>query len=161
MSVPQTSTVPLVLDTLKALLEARKEESGSALAAADGRPAVTITTAPSGDPDILESIQFGGVPEDQAWKSLGGLRRQENYPIEGSILILRRGAGEDKAKESRDRAYALLSELEIVLRANPTLDLGARTDVQLASALLFQGWQENGRLAAIDFTILVKAELTK
>lgn len=157
----QTSTVPAVLDTLKALLEARKAEPDSALAAADGRPAVTITTAPSGDPDILESIQFDGVPEDQAWKSLGGMRRQETYPIGGGILILKRGAGEEVAKAARDRAYAILAEMEIVLRANPTLGLGARTDVQLASALLFQGWQENGRLAAIDFTILVKAELTK
>lgn len=157
----QTSTVPLVLDTLKALLDARKLVSGSALAKSGNDPEVQILTAPSGDPDIPESIQFGGVAEDQEWRALGGQRVGENYPLDGSVIVLRRGAGEEKAKEARDRAYAIMAELAIVLRDNPTLGIGPRTDVRLATALLFQGWQDNGRVAAIDFTIAVKAELTK
>lgn len=151
----QTSTVPVVLDTLKSLLEARKALGGN------GLEGVTIVTAPSGDPDIPESIQFYGVFEGQGWKSLGGQRREETYPLEGDIVIVRRGAGEDKAKEARDRAYTILLELETVLRANPTLGIGPRTDVQLATANLIQGWQDNGRVASIEFTIGVKAELTK
>lgn len=157
----QISSVPLVLDTLKTLLEARKLVSGSALVKSATSPEVQILTAPSGDPDIPESIQFGGVSEDQQWQALGGQRVAENYPLEGSIIVLRRGAGEDKAKESRDRVYAILAELAIVLRENPTLGIGARSDVRLATALLGQGWQENGRIAVIDFTIAVKTELTK
>lgn len=150
-----TSTVPLVLDTLKSLLDARKALGGNGLAG------VTILTAPSGDPDIPESIQFYGVFENQEWKSLGGQRRQENYPLQGDIVIVRRGAGEDKAKEARNRAYAILLELETVLRQDPTLAIGPRTDVQLGTANLIQGWQDNGRIATIEFTIDVKAELTK
>jgi hypothetical protein len=108
----RTSTVPAVLDALKALLGAR--------AGLDG---VTVTTAPSGDPIPTESIQFFGTGGDQAWDAIGNRRRKETYTIRGGIFIQRRGAGPDVWDAARERAYAILAELEDAIRVLPTLDL--------------------------------------
>lgn len=145
-----TSTIPAVLDALKALLDAR------ATTALDG---VEVWTAPSGDPIPHECIQFFGTDGDQQWAALGNRRRRETYTITGAIFIIRLGAGQDKAKEARDRAYAILAELEDALRVAPTLGLPDRVEVQLATNNLDQGPQDNGRYAAIPFTLAVTAEL--
>lgn len=143
-----TSTVPAVLDALKALLDAR--------AGLDG---VTVTTAPSGDPIPAESIQFFGTNGDQAWAAIGNRRRSETYTIRGGIFIQRRGAGQAVWDAARERAYAILAELEDAIRALPTLGLADRVVVQLARVDLDQGGQDNGRWAALDIDIGVTAEL--
>lgn len=151
----QTSTVPAVLREIKARLDARKATPGSPLVG------VIVTTAPSGEPIPHESIQLFGTSGDQAWQALGGMRRRETYTIAGGIFIQQRGAGEAVWDGARERVYVLLAELEQMLHGDPTLGFGARTDIQLATANLDQGGQENGRWAAIDFTIAVVAELTR
>lgn len=152
----QTSTVPAMLEEIKARLDARRE------ATPDGPMAgVVVTTAPSGDPIPDESIQLFGTNGDQAWSALGGQRRRETYTITGGIFITRRGAGPEVWDAVRGRVYALLAELERTLHEDPTLGFGARSDVQMATANLDQGVGDNGRWAAIDFTIAVVAELTR
>jgi hypothetical protein len=60
---------------------------------------------------------------------------------------------------ARERAYAILAELEDAIRVVPTLDLADRVIVQLARVDLDQGPQDNGRWAALDIDIAVTAEL--
>lgn len=157
MSVPMTSTVPAVLDRLKELLDARKALGGNGLVG------VTIATAPSGDPDLIEGIEFYGTDADShEWESMGAKSRQESYTLLGEILIVRRGAGEEKAKEARDRAYAIAAEMQIVVWENHTLrpSIGARTDIEYSTGTLEQGWQENGRVAFVRFSVAVTSLLT-
>lgn len=143
-----TSTVPAVLDALKTLLDARAGLAG-----------VTVTTAPSGEPVPMESIQFFGTNGDQAWAALGNRRRRETYTIRGGIFIIKGGAGADVWDAARERAYALLAELEDAIRVSPTLDLADRVIIQLTRADLDQGAQDNGRWAALDIDLGVTAEL--
>lgn len=153
----QTSTVPDVLDAIKALLDARLA------AELDGPLAgVVFATAPTGDPAPPESIELIDVPDDEhAWKSLGGRRREERYSIAGAILITRRGAGEAVAKAARDRAYAIAAELQTVIWLNARLEIATRTDMQYATGGLRQGWQENGRIADLSFTVAVVSTLER
>lgn len=145
-----TSTVPAVLGAMKALLDAR-----TALSTAG----VVVTTAPSGDPIPAESIQLFGTGGDQQWAAIGNRRRAESYTIRGGIFIVRRGAGAAVWDVVRERAYAILAELEDAIRVVPTLGLADRVIVQLARVDLDQGGQDNGRWAALDIDIAVTAEL--
>jgi hypothetical protein len=150
-----TSTVPDVLDALKALLDARR-----VAAPAGALAGVEVRTAPSGDPVPFESIQMFGTAGDQEWAALGNRRRRESYTIRAGIFIRRMGAGEALAKEVRDRAYAILAELEDAIRVSPTLGLPDRVTIQLARVDLEQGLNpDDGRIAALDLDLAVTAEL--
>lgn len=157
MTTVQTSTVPDVLDRLAALLETRKGLDGNALTG------VTILTAPSGDPDPLESIQFIEVPDDtHEWESMGGRRRKERYLILGAIFIARIGPGDAIAKAARDRAYAIAGEMQQVAWDNATLaDIATRTDIQYSSGGLRQGYNTESRVADLSFAISVVSLLER
>lgn len=152
----QTSTVPAYLDALQAALEARH------IAATQGGE-IVVTTAPSGAPVPLETIQFFGTNGDQAWAALGNRRRKETYTIRGGIYIQKAGYGEATAKAARNRAYDLLAELEDCLRLDPGVGLTVRQS-ELLTADLDQGIAEGSeneaaRYATIALTIGVAVEL--
>lgn len=151
----QTSTVPLVIATITARMDARRD------ADPDGPlNGVTFTTAPSGEPFPDESLQLFGTDADQSWGALGNRRREETYTINAAILTLtKRGAGAAKWDAVRERAYAILAELEDELRRFPTLETNLRIEVQLSRVNLDQGLQDNGRWAALDLGLAVKASL--
>lgn len=149
----QTSTVPAVLDALKALLDARKATPGSPL------EDVEIRTAPTGDPTPWECIAFLGQQGDQAWGAIGNRRRKETYSLQAAIFVKRRGAGEALAKEVRDRAYAILAEMEDAIRVKPRVLDTDRVIVQLTQVNLDQDWDDEGRVAALQITLGVTAEL--
>lgn len=150
-----TSTVPLVIAAIKARMDARRD------ADPDGPlSGVKFTTAPSGEPFPAESLQLFGTDGDQAWGALGNRRREETYTINAAILTLtKRGAGEAVWDAVRVRAYAILAELEDELRRFPTLETGVRVEVQLSRVNLDQGLQDDGRFAALDLGLSVKASL--
>lgn len=150
-----TSTVPLVLATIRDRMAARRD------ADPDGPlKGVVFTATPSGDPIPHESLQLFGTDGDQAWGAIGNRRREETYTIGGGILIVVRGAGEAIADAARERAYAILAELEDELRRFPNLELIAgQIQAQLSRVNLDQGPQDNGRWAALDIGIAVKASL--
>lgn len=157
-----TSTVPDVLDALKALLDARKATPGSPLAAnpATDLEETVITTAATGEPVPKQSIQFFGTGGDQEWAAIGNRRRRETYTIRGGIFVVYGGTiGDGVADIARNRVYTLLAELEDAIRVSPTLGLPDRVIVQLARADLDQGAQDNGRWAALDIDLAVTAEL--
>lgn len=150
-----TSTVPLVLETIRDRMAARRDADPDGVLAG-----VVFTAAPSGDPIPDESIQLFGTDGDQEWGAVGNRRRKETYTINAGMLIIVRGAGEKVSDAARDRAYAILAELEDELRRFPNLDLiSGRIVVQLSRVNLDQGPQDNGRWAALDIGLGVTAEL--
>lgn len=150
----QTSTVDLVLRAIRDRMIARRDAAPTGPLSG-----VVFTAAPSGDPLPAESLQLFGTDGNQGWGALGNRRREETYTIDAGIFIIRRGAGEAVADAARARAVAILAELEDELRRFPTLDLGARIEVQLTRANLDQGAQDNGRWSALDLGLAVKASL--
>lgn len=145
-----TSTIPAFLDALRATLAART------LIAAGG---VLVATAPTGEPVPRESIQLFDAAADQEWAASGNKRRREQYRVRGGIFISAPGAGEAKAKAARDRAFALLAEIEDALRLDHNVS-GTVNQAQIAAYDLDQGAAKEGRWAAIEFFIAVRAELT-
>ncbi|MGN6811855.1 MAG: hypothetical protein ACTHMP_13370, partial [Thermomicrobiales bacterium] len=117
--------------------------------------------APAGDPLPLEMVEFVGTmsPEaTQQWGALGNRRKTETYTVHAFIGALVPGAGEDVADQARDRAYAILAEIEDQLRIDPRVN-GTVYRSQLASANLLQEIAEEGRAATLLITIDVYTEL--
>lgn len=151
-----TSTVPLVLATIRDRMAARRDADPDGVLAG-----VAFTAAPSGDPIPDESIQLFGTDGDQAWGAVGNRRRKETYTISGGIFVQRRTTDEPEvmAKAMRDRAYELLAELEDAARVEPNLGLPYRVIVEVARVNLDQGIEDKGRYAALDIGLGVTAEL--
>lgn len=143
-----TSTVPIVLDRLKTLLESRT-----------GLTQVEVTTAGMADNTKPESIQLGiRVTSTQEFATTGADHgRHEYYIIHGAIQIKKAGAGETVAKEARDRAYAIYKEVEDTVREDPSIGLTSVLKAQVNSADLDQYAGDRARNAVLDFQIDVHA----
>jgi hypothetical protein len=149
----QTSTVPAYLDALKALLDARAAAAPSrpdggrgGLDRAERRPGAGRVHP------VLRAGRGSGMGHDRQQAAQRDLRRAGRHLRHAA----RRGAR--KAKEVRDRAYAILAELEDAIRVDPSVSGSAR-QCQLTAAILEQGAEDNGRWAALAISIEVKAEL--
>ena len=149
----QTSAVPAYLAALKAALDAR------AIPLAEGEGTVLVTTAPSGAPVAPETIQFFTVPATQGWAALGNRRKREEFTVRGGLYVELSGAGEEVATAARERAYALLAELEDALRLDPGVSFRVRQS-HLAGHELDQGIAEGVRWASLSFAIEAITELT-
>ncbi len=131
----------------------------AALAAAlRGRPGLAgyqVYTAPSGDV-IPNSLQFFGTSQQGSFAAHGGNRREEEYELHGGIFAVEYGTDEAAAAAARERAYAVLGELDAQLRANRRPVAGV-VSVELARAELDQFIHDEVRAAAIEFAVKVKA----
>ncbi len=142
-----TSTVPALLTALAGRLRNRAGLAG-----------VAVATAPDAAGTPAEVIEFLDTAQDQEFAALGGRRREERYEVRGAIFVARLGAGEATATEARERAYALLAEIENELRADPTVG-GAIQTAEVARVNLQQGASPDGRLAALEFWLRVRARI--
>lgn len=90
----------------------------SALSVYDG-PANTTTTT-------TDYVVIGGTEDpddepssfDQSWNGLGAKTKNEVGEITCAVLV---GTGNDDVKVARDRALAILGEVEAAVRADPSL----------------------------------------
>lgn len=147
MSEATVSSVPAVLDDLAARLPLRL-----------GLSDVKVFTSPQGDNTPDEAIVFIGVDGDQEFAALGRDKRNERYDINGGIWIQKPGADEETAVAARNRAYAILGELENELRAVPTLN-GIVITIELKGHDLNQGATQKDRRVALDFRLHVFARI--
>jgi hypothetical protein len=110
MAVPKFAAV---IDALVVLAR-----TTSATAVYDG-PTVTI-------PVPVDFVVIGGTedPEDdgssfdQSWNGLGKRTKDEAGEITCAVLV---GTGDDEVKAARDRALAILGEVEAAVRNDPSL----------------------------------------
>lgn len=104
-----TWTAALYLKALRDNLKARPGLSG-----------VLVYGAPIGANDrINEAIAFIDIDTVEASAALGNRSREEDYTIEGVIEVNQPGAGDDIADAARDRAVAILAEIEAEVRERP------------------------------------------
>jgi hypothetical protein len=139
-----TSSIPTVLDELRTKLMAVTALAG-----------VTVSTAPLGTEDPPEAIVFSDVSLSEELLAMGTTRR-ETYTIDGMVYIQKPGAGEMAIKAARDRAFAILAEVETYLTDNPTINSKC-LDSDLKSVKLTQAVAPNIRIAFIEFGIKVDA----
>jgi len=155
-----TSSVPEVLEALTDALNARSDLGVDTT----GKQAQAFCEM-QGEASPLQSIQFFGCHDDQAFHTIGGRVREETYTIEGGIFVEVAGAGPKPARTARRRAYALLSCVEKTLRGDPHLAARLAASgalllhAELKDARLEQFYLPDGRVAAIEFHVACKARL--
>lgn len=140
-------TLPSYLDALVTNLKARPGLTG-----------VQVWSAPIATDEFeLEAIAFIDVLTDEESAALGDRRREEIYTIEGVIEVNKPGMGDDVAKEARDRAAALLSEIETEIRDDTTQGLSPTVvrRSEIVTINLRQRIREKYRRCIIEFDIAV------
>lgn len=110
------------------------------------------------EPDVL---QLHGTSQDESFGAIGNRRQEEEFDLTGEIIALRAGGMlHDDIKAARDRAAAILAELEEVVRLDPHMG-GLVSWSRLSHIAIHQGYTEKGRLVVIPFTIRAHATLPK
>jgi hypothetical protein len=148
-----TSSIPAFFDALKALLDAR--------AGIIGPPLVTVATGDLAADTPKEAIVlFGalGPRESVGLRGPQGISADENVTVRGAIWIVKPGQGETVLKAARDRAAAILAELEQTLKANPTVS-GTCQYAAVSSSGHEAGVNDEGRWHQTSFEITYRARL--
>ena len=158
--MPATS-LPTFIDALVAALQGR-----------GGLAGVSVYSCPVSPEDLgKEAIEFAAetdVTQEVAAMSLTHI--EETFDVKGSIICFTpMPAGATKvatinaaAKKVRDRACAILGEVESELAANDTVTATVR-DARTTSIKVNQGMAPEGQLGrwcAIEFTITAQAHTT-
>lgn len=148
-----TSAVPALLDALQ-----------SALSERDGLTGVTILSGPGSADDLeLEYIMLGlsnpQLNSTQRYKGMGNAYKEESIRFTNELRANYPGKGETAIRAVRDRAYAMLAEVEDCLRVTYTLGL-AKVDVaELTDHDTQQGADDKGRVCLISFAITARISL--
>lgn len=119
-----------------------------------------ITYLPSPDEQMADAIIIGYLSEDAddtMRAHVGGDQFEEVVDLVSRIQVTRPGAGQTVADTARDRAQALLSEVEAEVRYNlPTVGDQSRNGkiIERDAAVLATNREGAGALVcALDFTI--------
>ena len=107
----------------------------------------------------IELIGADTIAQD--WAGIGRLSRDESLTLIGSIYVLRPGAGETVIRAARDRAFALMAEVELsFVESAAGSSIGGL--VKAARARPFEGHDiltPRGRVYLLGFEVLT--ELTR
>lgn len=122
---------------------------------------VAVLTSIMGDDTPNESIVFISGDSDQEWAPFGNRTRDEEFSLLGAVWIQSPGAGEEAAKEARDRAFLLLGEVEDQLREDPKVGGTALLGAAFTGVRLDQGIAPNGRWVLLEFDIRAKTRLPR
>jgi len=149
-----TSSIPAFLDGLKALLDAR--------AGIIGPPLVTVATGDLGTETPREAIVLYGAPtaerEEVGMRGPAGFSYDHNVAVAGAIWIVKPGQGEVVIKQARDRAFALLAEIDATLAADPSVSSTCKF-AAVTNDPFEQGANDDGRWCQINFVITYRARL--
>lgn len=123
----------------------------AALALRSGLSGVQIATGPLGGESARESIQFFTGRDNQDHVTTGR-RRESTFSLDGAVWVLKPGKNETVIKAARDRAQALLAEIEDELRTDPSIG-GTVRESGITDYDLDQGVNPDGHWCQLDFTI--------
>jgi hypothetical protein len=151
MNLPTSSTINDFLNELQTRLCAR-----------DGLQGVEVLSAPIPfDQAAVESIQFSEVTDNQEPGTLGNRTRDESYTVTGFTWVAKYGAGEETIRQSRDRVFALLAEIEHELVNDFTVGRTVQW-ARVSTIDLYQGiTPDGGRAARVEFTLAVQARIKR
>lgn len=148
------------MTTTTSAIPAFKSALVDALIRRTGLAGVQILSAPEFKEIAYESIQFHDVSGDQEWA--GATRnREEEFDVDGMVWAAKPGSDEAIYREVRDRAFALLAEVEDELRTSPRVG----NTVRLAEVTHIETTEgadpEQGRVCRIDFKVHVGKRLPR
>lgn len=130
--MPQFSTAPTIKQTLVSAITARPALTG-----------VQVTYGFILRGLRTESVALGRIDwESELWAATGNKRKEENYWIELWVWVQRKGFTQ---KQSTERAFAILADIEVFLREDPLLgglvNLVSIEPVSVAEAPANEGYQ--------------------
>lgn len=128
------------------------------LAQRTGLTGVTVLSAPMAEDTPPTSIVFGSAEANQEWDALGNRGRVETIELDGSVWIVRGGAGDQVAKAARDEAFRIVGEIEQQLRDDWRVGL-APVSAEMAQITLGQGINPHARWCEIAFVIRARVQL--
>ena len=85
--------------------------------------------------------------------------KHDNFSIEGEIICLEPGAGDETAQVAMDRALSYLAEIEDELRTDPSLGFPRMVVAKLTDYEHLYAANDRGRLHGLRYTIEVDAEM--
>lgn len=146
-----TTTQFTYLDTLQARLAAR--------------PGLADVHVVSGviDPDRAakpDVLMLFGTEMEQSFGAQGNRRMEEVYDVVGQIIVMRAGAGEERIVATRERAKAILAEVETEVREDVQLG-GLVRQHWISRVELDQGYSDKARSCFVTFRITAKATLPR
>jgi hypothetical protein len=103
-----------------------------------------------------ESVNILGVEGEQVWAGLGKLAKDEVYTINVLVIVIREG---QQSKAAVERAYAITSHLEDVLRDDPTLGDTCRVASLDSPFDLEVGASDTTRSALLTIGVRVEARI--
>lgn len=118
-----------------------------------------------------EVIVFIDAPGTQEWAAIGEGAKSDDYSVSARLVVEKKGSGEAKAVETRDRAGVIVAAVEACLRdiaVTPAkrsalaADIGANqiTALNLADiSLTGQGANDGTRWCSVDFEFQVSARI--
>jgi hypothetical protein len=110
------------------------------------------------EPDLLV---LHGTEQTEDFGAIGNRRQEEEFDLTGEILVFRAGGVlHDDLKTCRDRAKAILAELEETVRLDPHMG-GLVSWSRISRLAVHQGWNDKGRLVLVPFTVRAHATLPK
>lgn len=137
-----TSGVPTLIPNLVALLDARPGLAG-----------VQITPAPVDLSETEpESIQIDNTEPTREWAALGRQAREEEFYLGFTVSVVVAGGDRAAMLAALLRVYALLAEIEVALRADPSVG-GAVHVAHVARTALTQIPTPEGRMAILECEI--------
>ena len=114
---------------------------------------VLITTGFVSDTDRRDAIVVGDfIQGEQEWSMLGNRRRDERFRVSGAIWVTRAGKGDTVIRAARERAIAILAEIEDELRVSPTVTATVKV-AALTRYEVDQGVSSDGRWCEVDWEV--------
>jgi regulator of RNase E activity RraA len=115
---------------------------------------VQVTSAYIGDEQsAVESIQLIGDDRIEGdWATIGKFSRDETITLVGMIEVEKPGAGELVIQATRDRAVALMGEVEKFIVADPSVG-GVVKQCKVRPTQMFEHYSAEGRWCLIRFEI--------
>lgn len=144
-----SSSIPAVIDALVARLQSYPGLSG--VQVTDGEPI-------NPEPEFLWIADASG--EQRPAHATGTQSRDEEYDLDCIVYV--QGPLDDQSKPVRDRAFAIMAQVEASLRGGDNASLGVIKSgwAQIGGNLLYQSrLSEEMRLAKLLFTVHVKARI--
>lgn len=143
MSSP--STIPAFKAKLLQLLQARPNLAG-----------IQVTYGAPLPAPGREFISLGGTRGQQSTAALGRFAREEEYRLTVHVSVLREGQDQQSATE---RVFTLAQELELCVRADPSIGNTVRTCLVDGPFELSEGATDTHRTALLTLSLLCTARI--
>lgn len=138
-----------------------KDALADGLAARPGMASVYVGTgwmAGTQPPEEWLILLDASAPQEYGAMGGAGLGLDEAGQIDGQLQVSKSGAGEDVLRAARERAAALLGELELLLAEDRTVG-GLVSDIRLGNLSVRDEPADQARLCLVTFSLAYRARI--